>query len=60
MENHEVPLGFGFVLNQNTAAMNRYAQLSQAQKQNLIEQARHVHSEREMYNLVAGLANGNI
>lgn len=60
MDFQEVPIGFGFVLNQNTAAMNRYAQLSQAQKQEVLDKAHQVHSEQEMYNLVAELANGKI
>ena len=43
---------------QNTAAMNHYAHLSEAQKQEIRNKARNVRSEREMYNLVASLANG--
>ena len=53
-----VPIGFGFVLNQNTAAMNRYAQLSQAQKQEILNKAHNVRSEREMYEFVNPLAAG--
>ena len=60
MDFKEVPIGFGFVLNQNTAAMNRYAQLSQAQKQEILNKAHNVRSEREMYSLVASLANGQM
>ena len=58
MDFKEVPIGFGFVLNQNTAAMNRYAQLSQAKKQEILNKTHNVRSEKEMYSLVASLANG--
>lgn len=54
----EVPIGFGMALAQNEAAMLRYAQLSEPQKQEILNQAHHVSTEQEMYNLVAGLANG--
>lgn len=60
MDFQEVPIGFGFALNQNTAAMNRYAQLDEQQKQEVLDKAHQVHSEQEMYNLVAELANGKI
>jgi len=58
MDFKEVPIGFGFVLNQNTAAMNRYSHLSESQKQAVLNKAHNVHSEEEMYSLVASLANG--
>ena len=37
--------------------MLRYAQLSEQQKQDLLNRAHNVRGEREMYSLVAGLAN---
>ena len=58
MDFYKVPIGFGMALAQNTAAMNHYAQLSEEQKQEILDKAHSVRSEREMYNLVAGLANG--
>lgn len=58
MDFSEVPIGFGFALSQNTAAMNRYAHLSEQQKQDILNRAHNVRSEKEMYALVAGLANG--
>ena len=60
MDFKEVPIGFGFVLNQNTAAMNRYAHMSETQKQDILNKAHNVRSEREMYALVASLANGQM
>lgn len=58
MDFYKVPVGFGMALAQNTAAMNRYAHLSEEQKQEILNKAHNVRSEREMHNLVASLANG--
>ena len=58
MDFYKVPIGFGLALAANTAAMNRYAQLSESQKQDILNKAHNVRSEKEMYSLVAGLANG--
>ena len=60
MEHKEAPLGFGFYLNQNTAAMNRYAQLSESEKDALLQKAQHAESRAEMYTLVANIANGSM
>ena len=58
MDFYKVPIGFGMALAQNTAAMNHYAQLSEEQKQDVLDKAHNVRSEMEMYTLVADLANG--
>ena len=58
MDFYKVPIGFGMALAQNTAAMNRYANLTEAQKQDVLSKAHNVHSEKEMYSLVASLASG--
>jgi pantoate kinase len=60
MDFYNIPIGFGLALSANTAAMNRYAHLSEAQKQDIINRAHNVRSEREMYTLVASLANGTM
>lgn len=60
MDFYEVPIGFGMALAQNTAAMNRYAHLTEQQKQAIINKAHNVRSEKEMYALVASLANGTM
>ena len=60
MDFYKVPIGFGMALAQNTAAMNRYAHLNEHQKQNILNKAHKVHSEEELYSLVADLANGTI
>lgn len=58
MDFNQTPIGFGLALSSNTAAMNRYAHLSESQKQAILNKAHKVHSEKEMYALVASLANG--
>ena len=58
MDFYKIPIGFGLALAQNTAAMNRYAHLSEPQKQDILNKAHNVRSEKEMYSLVAELANG--
>lgn len=57
MDFYNIPIGFGLALSANTAAMNRYAHLSEQQKQNILNKAHNVRSEKEMYALVASLAN---
>ena len=58
MDFYKVPIGFGLALSANTAAMNRYAHLTEQQKQDILNRAHNVRSEKEMYALVASLANG--
>ena len=58
MDFYQVPIGFGLALSANTAAMNRYAHMTESQKQGILTKAHNVRSEEEMYALVATLANG--
>ena len=58
MDFYQVPIGFGLALSANTAAMNRYAHMTESQKQDILNKAHNVRSEKEMYSLVATLANG--
>ncbi len=60
MDFYNVPIGFGLALSANTAAMNRYAHLSESQKQDILNIAHNVRSEEEMYALVANLSNGTM
>ena len=57
MDFYNVPVGFGLALSANTAAMNRYAQMSEQQKQDILNKAHNVRSEKEMYELVASLTS---
>ena len=60
MDFSQVPVGFGLALSANTAAMNRYAHLDEAEKRDVLNSAQNAQSEEEMYALVASLANGII
>lgn len=60
MDYYSVPLGFGMALNQNTAAMIRYAGMTSAQQQAILDQAHQIHSREGMYQLVAQIANGTL
>ena len=60
MNSYEAPIGFGFALSSCTAAMNHYAHLPEKQKQEILQKARNTHSDKEMYDLVASLANGTL
>lgn len=60
MDFYKIPIGFGLALSANTAAMNRYAHLSETQKQDILNRAHNVKSEKEMYALVAALSNGMV
>ncbi len=60
MDYYNVPIGFGLAMSGNTAAMNRYAHMTEAERREILEKAHNVHSEKEMYALVASLANGTM
>ena len=60
MDFYKIPIGFGLALSANTAAMNHYAHLSESQKQDILNKAHNAQSEKEMYSLVASLANGQL
>ena len=60
MDFSQVPIGFGLALSANTAAMNRYAHLTEGERQDILNKAHSIRSEMEMYSLVADLANGKI
>ena len=57
MDFYKVPIGFGMALAMNQPAMNAYAAMTEAQKQEILNKAHNVRSEKEMYALVVGLAN---
>ncbi len=60
MDFYKVPIGFGMALAMNQPAMNVYAAMDEAQKQDILNKAHNVRSEKEMHDLVASLANGII
>lgn len=52
MESNELPLGFGFALAQDPAAMERFAALNQCQQITILRQANSVSSKEEMQALI--------
>ena len=60
MDFYNIPIGFGLALSANTAAMNRYAHLTEVEKEDILNKAHNVRSEKEMYSLVASLANSTM
>ncbi|MGN1113518.1 MAG: hypothetical protein ACI4RC_00155 [Oscillospiraceae bacterium] len=56
-QNIEMPMGLGMAMSMNQKAMDNYAHLSTAQKQQIINQAHGVHSKHEMQELVNHIAN---
>ena len=60
MDFENVPIGFGMALSQNEAAMMRYAHLDAQRRQGVLDRAHNAQSDKEMYTLVARLANGDL
>lgn len=58
LDNNAMPVGFGMALAQNAAAMERYSDLTEAKKEELLNRARDAKSKSEMDSIVAEL-NGN-
>ena len=52
MEPYEMPVGFGMTLAQNPAAMQKFAMLSEEEKQKIIEGTHSVSSREEMHRYV--------
>ena len=57
MESNMLPLGLGMALAQNEAAMQRFASMTEAEKQALIAQCHKVKSKQEMQQLVNRLTS---
>ena len=56
MEREEMPVGFAMALAQNPRAMEKFARLSEAKKQEIIEGTHSVNSRDEMHRYVNKLA----
>lgn len=59
MERNSLPVGFGMALAMNPTAMERFAAMSEQQKQSVLDRCRQVGSKREMQQLVESLAAGS-
>ena len=60
MDFYKVPIGFGMALAMNEPAMNAYSAMTEDQKQEILNKAHNVRSEKEMHSLVASLAGGTM
>lgn len=58
MDYYKVPIGFGLALSMNGPAMEAYTAMTEAQKQVVINKAHNARSEKEMRNIVEGIAAG--
>lgn len=54
----ELPLGFGFALARNEAAMQNYAQLTESEKEQIILRCKDAKSKSEMQKIVDSLVPG--
>lgn len=51
-EHREMPLGLSFRMSANEKALDAYAKMTEEEKEEIIEEARHVRSKKEMQALV--------
>lgn len=56
MDFYKVPIGFGMALSMNHSAMEAYAAMTEQQKQAVLNKAHNARSEKEMHDIVAGIA----
>ncbi len=57
MEHYELPIGFGMALAQNPEAMQKFALLSEDEKQKIINGTHSVKSKKEMHEYVNRLVS---
>ena len=55
MDYYNIPIGFGMALAMNPPAFNAYSNLTEGEKQALIDRAHHARSAEEMHEIVAKL-----
>ncbi len=56
MDNNQLPIGLGLSLAMNQRAMDRFAGMTEAEKEKAIAKSRQVKSKREMDRIVSSLA----
>lgn len=56
MDNRQLPVGLGLSLAMNQKAMDRFAHMTETEKESTIEKSRQVKSKREMDRIVSSLA----
>ncbi|WMC94376.1 hypothetical protein [Kineothrix sp. MB12-C1] len=59
MDNQQLPIGLGLSLAMNQGAMDRFAKMTEAEKEQTIARSKKVKSKREMDRIVNSLAEGD-
>lgn len=55
LNNDEIPVGLSMAFAENLRAMERFSNMDEQDRQNVIEKARHASSKQEMRSIVSGL-----
>lgn len=56
MDFYKVPLGFGMALSMNPSALSIYSNMTEEQKQTVLEKAHNAGSQQEMHRIVNDMA----
>lgn len=56
MDNQQLPIGFGLSLAMNQGAMDKFAKMTEAEKEKTIARSQKVKSKQEMDRIVSSLA----
>lgn len=59
MDYYKVPIGFGMALAMNPPALNAYSAMTEEQKQAILNKAHNARTEKEMHDIVNGIASNN-
>ncbi len=59
MKREDLPIGFAMALAMNPEAMERFSNMTEAQKQEIIAGTHSLNSKEEMHRYVNGLASNN-
>ncbi len=60
MDYYKVPIGFGMALAMNPPALNAWSAMTDAQQQAVLDKAHNARSEKEMHQIVAGIASNKM
>ena len=60
MDFYKVPIGFGMALAMNPPALNAYSAMTEEQKQEILNKAHNVRSEKEMHQIVNSIAGSTL
>ena len=60
LTNGELPLGLGMAFAQNTAAMEKFIRMTEAQRKDIVNLAHNMNSKEEMASFVQKIADGTM